>query len=426
MLLIAMDRAPSVRSYDKNGRLHIAVSNISKANVCPYLGREIPGWQQLGLDPGCLYNLLRDPAELAKGIATFNNLPVLSEHVPVTAFDEESHMAELVVGSTGTDAAVNGAFVTNSLVVWAKPSIDAIERNEKRELSSAYYYRADMTPGIYEGVAYDGVMRDIVGYEVALVFAGRAGPDVVVGDEKPMALKSMRALMLAGGLGGLIRPLLAQDAKLDIGAALVDVNDKTISQPDATGALAEKIYGLAQPHLAQDAKLELGDVRAVVDSVAGMALDGADEIPEPKTDPAPAPAPTEPGTQPAPAPTPAKEDPPAMDEAAINGRINAAADKARTDALAEAAAIRTAEREVGAVVGELAVAMDSAEAVYRVGLDALGVDHAKLTGPAVAETFRAVKAARDVAPPAMDGRPAAGARRAFSERFPNRPNLIRG
>lgn len=422
LVLMAMDRAPTVRSYDKAGRLHVAVSNISKANVCPYLGREIPNWQALGLEPGRVYNLLRDPAELAKGVATFNNLPVLSEHVPVTAFDEDSHMADLVVGSTGTDAAVNGAFVTNSLVVWAKPSIDAIERNEKRELSSAYYYRADMTPGNYEGVAYDGVMRDIVGNHVALVFAGRAGPDVVVGDEKPMALKSMRALMLAGGLGGLIRPLLAQDAKLDLGAALVDVNDKTISQPNATGALAEKIYGLAQPHLAQDAKLELTDVRAVVDSVAGMALDGADEIPEPKTDPAPA----DPGTQPAPSPAPAKEDPPAMDEAAVNKRIADAADKARSDALAESAAIRTAEREVGAVVGELAVAMDSAEAVYRVGLDALGVDHAKLTGPAVAETFRAVKAARDVAPPAMDSRPSAVSTKAFGERFPNRPNLIRG
>ena len=110
----------------------------------------------------------------------------------------------------------------------------------------------------------------------------------------------------------------------------------------------------------------------------------------------------------------------------MNKRIADAADKARSDALAESAAIRTAEREVGAVVGELAVAMDSAEAVYRVGLDALGVDHSKLTGPAVAETFRAVKAARDVAAPAMDSRPSAVSTKAFGERFPNRPNLIRG
>lgn len=111
-----------------------------------------------------------------------------------------------------------------------------------------------------------------------------------------------------------------------------------------------------------------------------------------------------------------------MDHAAVQQMV----DKARADALADAAAIRTAEREVGAVVGELAVAMDSAEAVYRVGLDALGVDHAKLKGDAVAETFRAVKAARDVTAPAMDSRPSAVAAKAFGDRFPNRPNLIRG
>ena len=50
MILLAMDRATSVRSFDADGRLHVARSNISKANVCPYLGREIPDWERLGLD----------------------------------------------------------------------------------------------------------------------------------------------------------------------------------------------------------------------------------------------------------------------------------------------------------------------------------------------------------------------------------------
>ena len=71
MLLIAMDRAPTARRTDADGRLHVAVSNISKANVCPYLGREIPNNVALGLDPNRVYNLLRDPAELAKAASTF-------------------------------------------------------------------------------------------------------------------------------------------------------------------------------------------------------------------------------------------------------------------------------------------------------------------------------------------------------------------
>ena len=35
----ALDRA-SVRSYDSEKRLHVAQTNISKANVCGYAGNE--------------------------------------------------------------------------------------------------------------------------------------------------------------------------------------------------------------------------------------------------------------------------------------------------------------------------------------------------------------------------------------------------
>ena len=424
MLLIAMDRAPTVRSFDADGRLHVAVSNISKANICDYMGREIPGWRENGLDPDKIYRLLRDPEELRKGVATFNNLPILSEHVPVTAVGEDSHMPGLVVGSTGTDAAIDGPYLTNSLVIWAKPSIDGIVNDEKRELSSAYRYRADMTPGKFEGVDYDGVMRDIVGNHVALVFEGRAGSDVIVGDEQPMAFKSKRALMLAGGLGGLIRPLLAQDAKFDLGPALSGVNNKSLSKNGATKALADKVFGLVQPHLAQDAGLDVEDVCKVIDAVQGAPLAEDDDIPEAGTPPLAADEDEEDDDKPKVAEDEEDDDKdkPAMDAATVKGMV----DKARRDALAEAAAIRTAEREVQPVVGEL-VAMDSAAAVYKAGLDALGVDTAKLPASAYAETFRAVKAARDAVPTlATDGRPSANSRNDFASRFPKRTKLIRG
>lgn len=62
---LAFDRA-SVRTYDQDGRLHVAITPISKANVCPYLGSEIPDWEELGLDAQRTYRLLRDPDELAR------------------------------------------------------------------------------------------------------------------------------------------------------------------------------------------------------------------------------------------------------------------------------------------------------------------------------------------------------------------------
>ena len=69
--------------------------------------------------------------------------------------------------------------------MWGKEGIDDIESKEKVELSASYRYRADMTPGEFEGEAYDGVIRDIRGNHVATVPEGRAGPDVLVADAKP-------------------------------------------------------------------------------------------------------------------------------------------------------------------------------------------------------------------------------------------------
>lgn len=423
MILLAMDRAPSVRSFDADGRLHVARSNISKANVCPYLGREIPNWEALGLDGDSVYQLLRDPEELARGAATFNNLQVLSEHIPVTSWDDESHMAELTVGSLGTDAAFDGEYLTNSLVVWARRSIDGIVSDEQRELSSAYRYRVDMTPGEYNGVAYDGIMRDIIGNHVALVFEGRAGPDVIVGDEQPMAI-TKRALMVTGSLIGLLRPHLAADAKLDISGAVNGITDQSIKKGGAAQALADKVYGLVQPQLAADAALTVADVKLAIDAAADVPV-AEDEDPDDKKV-------AEDGDADGKVAEDADgkfaedgdaDDTPAMDAATVKALV----EKGRKDALAEAAAIRTAEREVTPVTGELAVAFDSAADVYQEGLKALGVDLTGLPRSAFATTFRAVNAARAAAPKvAQDARLTGTARDTFNERFPNRSTIQKG
>src|ERR1700741_4733504 len=199
-LTLAMDRA-SMRTRDSNGFLHVETTNISKANVCPYRGAEIPRAREMGLDPGRIYQLYRDPEELNAAATTFNNVPLLSEHMPVIP---EELPADLIIGSTGTDAEFDGTFLKNSLVVWDGASQNGIETDRKRELSCGYRYDADMTPGVTDdGLPFDGVMRNIKGNHVALVIEGRAGPDVMVGDEL-MKLKSRTALMVSGAVQGFV------------------------------------------------------------------------------------------------------------------------------------------------------------------------------------------------------------------------------
>ena len=43
---IAFDARLSMRHIDDNGYLHVALTPISKACVNPYLGRELPGWEE--------------------------------------------------------------------------------------------------------------------------------------------------------------------------------------------------------------------------------------------------------------------------------------------------------------------------------------------------------------------------------------------
>lgn len=178
-LTLALDK-DSVRDIDKDGRMHVETANICKACVSPYVGHEIPRWEELGLDPSKVYKMLRHPDEIEKAASTANGIQLLQKHVPV---DADDHKPYDTIGTVGSKAKWEHPFLKNSLHVWTKPGIDDIESERKRELSPGYHYDADMTPGRYEGDDYDGVMRNIVFNHVALVKDGRQGKDVVVGDD---------------------------------------------------------------------------------------------------------------------------------------------------------------------------------------------------------------------------------------------------
>jgi Uncharacterized protein conserved in bacteria (DUF2213) len=53
------------RVISVDGRMTVPDCNISKACVNPYFGREIPGAEQLDLDPNAIYELYRDAKALA-------------------------------------------------------------------------------------------------------------------------------------------------------------------------------------------------------------------------------------------------------------------------------------------------------------------------------------------------------------------------
>ena len=178
---IACDAALKNRHYDADGRLHILRTPISKATVNPYYGKEIPGAAELGLEPERVYYLLRDPGELAKAAPSFARVQLMFKH---TAVSSEDPKQDSIAGTIGSDVEFLAPYLVADLCIWDEEAIAGVETDAVRELSSSYRYRADMTPGMYEGQRYDGVMRDIQGNHVALVKSGRAGSDVMAADSE--------------------------------------------------------------------------------------------------------------------------------------------------------------------------------------------------------------------------------------------------
>lgn len=169
----------SARTIDNNGYMHVDVSNLTKEQVVPYRGDTIPGYQELGLDPEKIYMIYRPGDEIEKAAGTFNGLPLMLDHWDM---DADNIPKDMVVGSLGTDARYEAPYLKNSLIVTDSNAIKAIEDGSYSELSASYACDIDMTGGVFDGNAYDGVMRNIKGNHVALVPEGRAGHDVKVAD----------------------------------------------------------------------------------------------------------------------------------------------------------------------------------------------------------------------------------------------------
>ena len=451
----------SARTFDEDGRLRVAATPISKAAVNPYYGSEIPGAAALGLDSKRIYRLLRDPAELAKGAASFNGVQLLDTHIPVSATDPQDHA---IVGAIGTDTAFDGKYLRASLIVWDANAIKDIENNMQRQLSAAYRYDADMTPGVFEGEAYDGVMRNIRGNHVALVESGRAGPDVMVGDaalktstrddldddqfavpaKRKLPIENEKHIRLAWDLLDDTEGLTAEEkatAKTRILHAArkhdMDVSDWSGAQdtapspapkghkpmPASQKAKLDAMLAKLKPFLATDADPE--KVMKAMDEdedekeknekeggrKANRTLDreNPDREAEDEDEEEAEKNEKEGGRK-------ANRTLEKEREQAMDAAITKAKAEARAETVAAMNALSEAQRIVRPLVGDV-FGMDSAEAVYGHALKQLGIDTAGVPPAAFPAMIKMVQRP-GVAPSPRIAMDAAGAK-TFSERFPN-------
>lgn len=257
----------SARKIDPHsGHMHVQQTNISKATINPYNGSEIPGADELGLDPDRVYRLLRHPDELEKAAKSFDGKPLVLMH-KAQAADDKDHLNR--VGSVGSPV-YEHPYLKANLAVWDQEAIDAIESGAQRELSCGYAYTPDMTPGTYEGERYDGIMRNLGGNHVALVREGRAGADCHVFDSMEKLLMSKSAVSrtqaFERALSVTLRPRLAQDVKINWAPAVKGLTAKNFAEKKAK--LAADIKAQTAGKMAKDADLQ--DVVEVIEALAPM------------------------------------------------------------------------------------------------------------------------------------------------------------
>lgn len=160
----------SARSIDADGRMRVKNCILSTAEINPYRGQEIPGWEELGLKPNSVYELYRDPEAMKAAVPTFEGLPLMIKHIAQTADEPRKDY----IGGSVHSVTFDGKHLRGDLLVFDGYAIELIESDELSDLSCGYRYTPDMVSGEVRGNRYDGVMRDIQGNHVALVDDGRA------------------------------------------------------------------------------------------------------------------------------------------------------------------------------------------------------------------------------------------------------------
>lgn len=267
------------RIKDLNGWYEVKDNPISRVGVFEYSGRAIG---LPGLDPGRMYKVLRPAEELSnpETVASFRLLPFINEHpIDMLALDNEDlptvdgKPAEGVIGEQTYFA---DGFLRGNLKIFTDRVAKAIEAG-KKEVSAGFRCVYEQASGVFDGQAYDFIQRKIRGNHLALVHAGRMGPEVAVLDHlfkmtfdaKELIKMADKDTPPAGDKDG---------AEGEMTLAEVNATLKTILPQ--LGELMNTVKALANPAPVVDPALDVdpaADPNATMDATTKTALDSMEK-----------------------------------------------------------------------------------------------------------------------------------------------------
>lgn len=129
---------------------------------------------------GSIFHELRPPEEVfdTASIESFKMIPVTNEH-PSEKVTQEN-IKEYQVGFTGDNVYRDEYHISSPITITDQETITDIQTGAKRALSCGYTCDVEETEGVWMGVHYDGIQRNIRGNHLAVVNQGRAGDAAII------------------------------------------------------------------------------------------------------------------------------------------------------------------------------------------------------------------------------------------------------
>ena len=175
MQRIILDTNPSNRYEDSNGFLCIRHNPIAKAGVFEYLGESLG---MTGNDAKRIYKVYRPFDELVKTAKDFEGMPITLDHHWV----EGDHTNPTVMGIISGKVTAEEPYLYADIKIINEEARRAIESGEMRELSPGYTSDFIEEQGVFNGEDYEYRQMDMHYNHLALVEAGRSGPDLRIID----------------------------------------------------------------------------------------------------------------------------------------------------------------------------------------------------------------------------------------------------
>ena len=164
---------------DDNGYLWVD-ARVTRLGVMPYHNQESDEFDNGKI----IHQELKCEEELFKKetLDSFYGIPITIEHPGEGEVTPETHKM-LAVGTTMSYLTVDeGHYLRSRLLINDKYTIDDImQRHQdgvRYEVSCGYFADIDWNGGVWNGIEYDAVQRNIRFNHLALVTEGRAGPEV--------------------------------------------------------------------------------------------------------------------------------------------------------------------------------------------------------------------------------------------------------